>query len=273
MLLFFKNRHISFKKELLMKVLLLIIIAPFLARYADAEIITKEVTYIHDTVRFKGFLAYDNAVKGKRPGVLVAHEWWGLNDFAKTQAKNLARMGYAAFAVDLYGNGRSTDDIKIAGQLAGELRGTPRLRERMKAGFAAMNSLDLVDSKRVGAIGFCFGGTAVLELAYSGADCKGIVTFHGGLISPKEDDLKNIKAKLLVLHGAEDHTMTPEMISQFQESMRKSGADWQMMYFSNTVHSFTNPASGNDPSKGVAYNPLSAGRAFSYMKMFLEEVL
>jgi dienelactone hydrolase len=256
-----------------MKALMPIIIASFLTNYADAEIVTKEVTYILDTMTFKGFFAYDNAAKGKLPGVLVAHEWWGLNDFTKTQTKNLARMGYAAFAVDLYGNGKSTNDLKIAGQMAREIRGTPRMRERIKAGFAAMLSQDVVDVKRTAAIGFCFGGTAVLELAYSGADCKAIVTFHGGLFSPKEEDLRNIKAKILILHGANDHTMTPEMISQFQESMRKSGADWQMVYFGNTVHSFTNPASGNNPNVGAAYNPISAARAFLYMKLFLEEVL
>jgi dienelactone hydrolase len=255
-----------------MKALVFITLAALSVHYADAEIITKEITYLVDTMTFKGFFAYDNGLKEKRPGVLVAHEWWGLNDFAKTQATNLARLGYAAFAVDLYGNGRFTNDMKTAGQMAGEVRGTPKMRERMKSGLAALLSQDIVDPKRVAAIGFCFGGTAVLELAYSGADCKGIVSFHGGIISPKEADLKNIKAHILILHGADDRTMTPEMIYHFQESMRKSGADWQMMYFGNTVHSFTNPAAGNDPAKGVAYNPLSTERAFLYMKLFLKEI-
>ena len=256
-----------------MKGLLCIFSALLLAANTGAEIVTEEITYKLDTLTFKGFFAYDNSIKGKRPGVLVAHEWWGLNDFAKTQAKNLAKMGYAAFAVDLYGNGRVASDFKVAAQMAGEVRGTPRMRERIKIGFATLLAQKIVDPKRTAAIGFCFGGTAVLELAYSGADCKGIVTFHGGLFSPKPEELSNIKAKLLILHGANDPTMKPEAISQFQESMRKSGADWRMVYFGNTVHSFTNPSSGNDPSKGVAYNPLSADRAFSYMKMFLEEVL
>jgi dienelactone hydrolase len=256
-----------------MKRILIAVAVSFLASTMSAEIITKEISYKQDTTTFKGFLTYDNSIKGKRPGVLVAHEWWGLNDFTKTQAKNLAHMGYAAFAVDLYGNGKSTTDMKIAAQMAGEIRGTPRMRDRIKAGFSAMLSQEMVDAKRTAAIGFCFGGSAVLELAYSGAECKGIVTFHGGLFSPSPSEIQSIKTKLLVLHGANDPTMTPEVVSQFQESMRKSGADWRMIYFGNTVHSFTNPAAGNDPAKGVAYNPLSAGRAFSYMKIFLEEVL
>jgi dienelactone hydrolase len=261
------------KKELPMKDVLFMVGALLLANIAEAEIVTEEITYKQDTMTFKGFFAYDNSIKGKRPGVLVAHEWWGLNDFAKTQVKNLAKMGYAAFAVDLYGNGKVTGDFKVAAQMAGEVRGTPRMRERINIGFTTMLAQKTVDARRTAAIGFCFGGTAVLELAFSGADCKGIVTFHGGLLSPKPEEFGSIKAKLLILHGANDPTMKPESISQFQESMRKSGADWRMVYFGNTVHSFTNPNAGSDPSKGVAYNPLSADRAFSYMKMFLEEIL
>ncbi len=256
-----------------MKTTLVFFIAALSANWADAEIVTKEISYFIDTMTFRGFFAYDNGFKEKRPGVLVAHEWWGLNDFAKSQVRNLAQMGYAAFAVDLYGNGRSTDDFKTADQMAGAVRGTPKMRERIIAGLAALHSQDIVDPKRVAAIGFCFGGTAVLELAYSGADCKAVVSFHGGLFSPKKEDVKNIKAHLLILHGANDRTMTPETIYQFQESMRNSGADWQMIFFGNTVHSFTNPSAGNDPAKGVAYNPVSAARAFSYMKLFLKEVL
>ncbi len=256
-----------------MKWKMLLAIVPFITVTAGAEILTKEVTYTQDTIIFKGFLAYDNAIKGKRPGVLVAHEWWGLNDFAKTQAKDLAKMGYVAFAVDMYGGGKHTVDPAIAAKMAGAVRGTPLMRERITAGLKALLSQAPVDPQRVAAIGFCFGGTAVLELAYSGAAIKGVVTLHGGLFLPKPDDLGNIKAKLLVLHGADDPTMTPETITQFQESMRKSGADWQMMYFGNTVHRFTNPEAGNDKNKGAAYNPLSAERAFEYMKMFLKEVL
>jgi dienelactone hydrolase len=157
--------------------------------------------------------------------------------------------------------------------MAGEVRGTPLMRERVKAGLAKFVSMEMVDPNRVAAQGFCFGGSAVLELAYSGADIKGAVTFHGGLFSPKPEDISNIKTKVLVLHGANDPTMSQEIITQFQESMKKSGIDWQMVFFSNTVHAFTNPNSGNDPSKGMAYNPVSAQRAFSYMKMFLKEVL
>ena len=235
--------------------------------------ITKECTYKLDTTTFKGFLAYDDAVKGKRPGVLVVHEWWGLNDFARTQAKKLAGMGYVALAADMYGNGMNTTDPKVAGAMAGSLRGTPRLRERALAGLSELLRQPEVDTDRVAAIGFCFGGSAVLDLAYGGAKVKGVVTFHGGLFSPKEQDMKNIKTKFLVLHGADDPTMPRDSVLAFQESMRKSGADWQMVFYANAVHGFTNPANGTDNSKGAAYNPLAAQRSWEQMKMFLNEVL
>jgi dienelactone hydrolase len=240
---------------------------------AHAAMITKEYDYKLDTMTFKGFVAYDDAIKGKRPGVLVAHEWWGLNDFTKTQAKRLAQSGYVAFAVDMYGAGKTTADFSIAAKLAGSVRGTPLMRKRIIAGLDALLLQENVDPRRIAAIGFCFGGTSVLDLAYSGADVKGVVTFHGGLFSVPQDDLKNIKARILVLHGADDPTMKPDTVRAFQESMRKSGADWQMVYFGNAVHSFSNPASGNDKSKGIAYNPLAAQRSWKDMEDFLKDVL
>jgi dienelactone hydrolase len=256
-----------------MKKLLLVISLFLLSPSAEGKMITKECTYKLDTTTFKGFLAYDDAVKGKRPGVLVVHEWWGLNDFARTQAKKLAGMGYVALAADMYGNGMNTTDPKVAGAMAGSLRGTPRLRERALAGLSELLHQAEVDSHRVAAIGFCFGGSAVLDLAYGGAKVNGVVTFHGGLFSPKEQDMKNIKTKFLVLHGADDPTMPRDSVLAFQESMRKSGADWQMVFYANAVHGFTNPANGTDNSKGAAYNPLAAQRSWEQMKMFLNEVL
>jgi len=255
-----------------MKRTALMLFLPLLSVPANPEIVTREITYKIDTLTCKGFLAFDNSVHGKRPGVLVAHEWWGLNDFTKTQTKNLARDGYIAFAVDMYGNGKTTNDPKIAMTMASGVRGTPYMRQRIESGFKTLLEQPDIDPQRVGAIGFCFGGSAVLELAYSGAAVKGTVTFHGGLFAPNNDDMKSIKSKFLILHGANDPTMKPEVISQFRESLAKSGVDWQMVYFSNTVHAFTNPASGNDPSKGVAYNPVSARRAFLYMQDFFKEI-
>jgi dienelactone hydrolase len=256
-----------------MKKVVFLMLSLWMVSSVEAAIAVREIVYKIDTTSFRGYFAYDDSFKGKRPGVLVAHEWWGLNDFARKQAENLAHLGYAAFAVDMYGNGISTNDYATAARMAGEVRGTARMRQRITAGYKAMLSQQIVDAKRTAAIGFCFGGTAVLDLAFGGADCRGVVTFHGGLFPPKPDEFGNIKAKFLILHGANDPTMTPEVVSQFQESMRNSNADWRMVYFGNTVHSFTNPSAGSDPKNGIAYNALSAARAFSCMKLFLEEIM
>ncbi|MDD5673685.1 MAG: dienelactone hydrolase family protein [Chitinivibrionales bacterium] len=245
----------------------------FLVFSVQAKMITKEYDYKIDTTTFKGFVAYDDAVKGKRPGVLVAHDWWGLSEFAKTEAKRLAQLGYVAFAVDMYGNGQSTTDFATAAKLAGAVRGTPRMRSRIVAGFDALLRQENVDPQRVAAIGFCFGGTGVLELAYSGADVKGVVSFHGGLFSLKPEEAAHVKAKFLILHGADDPTMPADTISQFQESLRKAGVDWQMAYYGNAVHGFCNPASGSDKSKGVAYDSLAQRRSWQYMQNFLQEIL
>jgi dienelactone hydrolase len=255
-----------------MKRVLAVVSLFILSLSAEGKMITQECIYKLDTTTFKGFLAYDDAVKGKRPGVLVVHEWWGLNDFAKTQAKKLAEMGYVALAADMYGNGMTTTDPKVAGAMARSVRGTPQLRERALAALSSLLHRPEVDSNRVAAIGFCFGGSAVLDIAYGGANVKGVVTFHGGLFSPKEQDVKNIKTKLLILHGADDPTMSRDTVLAFQESLRKSGADWQMVYYANAVHGFTNPANGTDKSKGVAYNRLAAQRSWLAMETFLKEV-
>lgn len=239
----------------------------------QAKIMTREYSYKLDTVTFAGFVAYDDDAKGKLPGVLVAHDWWGLTDFSKTQAKRLAQMGYVAFAVDMYGNGRTAPDAAAARKLAGGIRGTPLMLARIKAGLSALLSQQNVDPKRIGAIGFCFGGTCVLDLAYSGADVKAVATFHGGLFSVPQEDVGHIKAKFLILHGADDPTMTRDTINQFQESLRKAGVDWQMVYFGNAVHGFCNPASGNDKSKGSAYNAEAAKRSWQDMDDFLKDVL
>jgi dienelactone hydrolase len=237
-----------------------------------SQVVTKEIVYRDDSTTYRGFLATSRGFKGMRPAVLVVHEWWGLNDFVKQKAKELADAGYVAFAPDMYGEGRVTTDPKMAGTMAGQVRGTPRMRQRVLLGLATLLKQADADSQHVAAMGFCFGGTAVLELAYSGADVKGVITFHGGLMSLKPEERKAIKAKFLVLHGADDPFAPPDTVRQFQQSLRDAGVDWQMIYFGNSVHGFTNPANGSDNSKGLAYNPASARRAWQYSQEFLREV-
>jgi dienelactone hydrolase len=256
-----------------MKNVILLSLVLALSAQLTAGIVNKAVSYRVDNMECKGYLAYDGAFAGKRPGILLAHEWWGLNDFARAQADKLAALGYTVLAVDMYGDGRSTGDPKVAQEWAGQVRGTPLMRQRIQAGLAALTQDPRVDAGRIAAVGYCFGGSAVLELAYSGARIKGVVTFHAGLTLPGPDDLARISAKFLVLHGADDPYASQDLIAQFQSSLRQAGADWQMVFYGNAVHSFTNPAAGSDKSKGAAYDPLAAERSWEHMKLFLREVL
>ena len=243
-----------------------------LAGVSSAAIHTETVPYKCGDVTLKGYLAYDDTTTAKRPGVLVAPEWWGLNDYARMRAEKVAGLGYVALAIDLYGDGKTTTSFDEATKLSGALRGTPLMRERARAAFDVLAKNPLVDPARIAAIGYCFGGTTVLELAYSGAPLKGVVTFHGGLTTPTPEDVANIKAKFLILHGADDTFETPEQIAAFQDAMRKGAFDWQMVYFGGAVHSFTNPNSNSYNMKGVGYNEKADKRSWEYMKTFLSEL-
>ena len=260
-------------KGLLITTGLVLLLIVFQDTEVQAKLVTKTVEYSQEGTKCRGFLAYDDALKGKRPGVLVVPEWWGLNDFSRQKAEQLAGLGYVAFAADMYGGGVATTDSQEAAKLAGALRGDRALlRARAQAALQTLTANPLVDPQRLAAIGFCFGGTAVLELAYTGAPLKGVVSFHGGLTSPQPEELQGIKAAVLVLHGADDFHVKPEDIAAFQQAMRKGGIDWQMVYFGGTVHSFTNPAAGNDPSTGVAYNARAARRSWQDMQDFFQEI-
>jgi dienelactone hydrolase len=255
-----------------MRIFLAALLVLVMAPQGLGKVVTQPVQYKQNDTVLEGFLAYDNDVKGKRPGVLIVHEWWGLNDFAKKAAERVARMGYVAFAADMYGKGKVTQSPEEAGRWAGQVKGTPLMRERAQAGLKVLAQQELVNSRRLAAMGFCFGGTTVLELAYSGADVRGVVSFHGGLTAPKPEDLPNIKASLLVLHGADDPLVKPEEIVAFQEGMRQAKADWQMILFGGAVHSFTNPAATALKIPGGAYDAHTAARAFQYMELFFKEI-
>jgi len=255
-----------------MKLILTAILVLMTVTAGYGKIVTQPVNYQQNDTILEGYLAYDDAVSGRRPGVLVVHEYWGLNEFARNKAEEVAKMGYVALAVDMYGRGKVTRDPEEARKWAGHVRSTPLMRERAKAGLQALARHDLVDAGRLAAIGFCFGGTTVLELAYSGADVRGAASFHGGLTTPKPEEMKNIKASLLVLHGADDPHVKAEAVDAFLKAMKQGNVDWQMILFGNTVHSFTNPEAGSDPGKGVAYNPQAATRSWKYLGIFLEEI-
>ncbi len=240
---------------------------------AQADLHTETVEYRQGDTVLEGYLAYDTAVEGKRPGVMVAHEWMGLGPYAKRRVDQLASLGYVAFAADIYGKGiRPTNREEAAAQAGKYRKDRPLLRARARAGLDFLKSHDLVDSKRVAAIGYCFGGGTVLELARSGADLAGAVSFHGNLDTPDPADAKNIKAKILVLHGANDSAVPPEQVAAFMDEMRKAGVDWQFVAYGGAVHSFTNPDSGSDKSRGAAYDEKADHRSWEAMKSFFAEL-
>ncbi|MCM2358020.1 MAG: dienelactone hydrolase family protein [Geobacteraceae bacterium] len=251
-----------------------ILMAALIATGAQAEVRTEKVEYRHGEAVQEGYLAYDDSLTGKRPGVLVVHEWWGLNDYAKRRAEQLARLGYVAFALDMYGKGKVTSDPKEAGRLSGYFRDDRSLmRARAAAGLAVLKGRPQVDPARIAAIGYCFGGTTVLEMARGGAELKGVVSFHGGLATPNPADAKNIRGKVLVLHGAADPFVPAAEVVAFQEEMRQAGVDWQMVFYGGAVHSFTNPDAGRAGIKGVVYDERADRRSWQAMRNFFDELL
>lgn len=239
----------------------------------QAALKAEVVEYKHGDTVLEGYLAYDTAIQGKRPGVLVVHEWRGHDAYVKKRAEQLTQLGYIAFALDMYGKGVFAKDHKEAAALVGIYKGDRHLmRARANAGLEVLKRHSLTDPKRIAAIGYCFGGTTVLELARGGADLVGVVSFHGALETPNPGDAKNIKGKVLVLHGGDDPRVPPAQVAAFEDEMRKAGVDWQIVIYGGAVHSFTVPEAGNDPSKGAAYNEKADKRSWEAMKLFFTEI-
>jgi dienelactone hydrolase len=256
-----------------MRLLALVGVVMTVATVARGEVRSKVVEYKQGDTTLEGFLAWDDAAAGKRPGVLVVHQWMGLTEYERMRAQQLAGLGYVAFAVDVYGKGVRPKSAGEAGPLAGKYKGNRALlRARAIAGLDVLRANGMVDPKRIAAIGYCFGGTTVLELARSGADVAGVVSFHGGLDAPGPTDGKGIKARVLVLHGADDPFNQAKDIAAFQQEMRSGGVDWQMVYYGGAVHSFTQKEAGDDPSKGAAYNATADRRSWQALKDFLGEI-
>jgi dienelactone hydrolase len=256
-----------------MKKLLMILAVLLFSINAEASIITKNIQYKQGDTVLEGYMAWDDAKNEKRPGILVVHEWTGINDHVKQRAEMLAKLGYVAFAADIYGKGIRPAVQSEAAKTAGIYKDDrPLMRARVRAGLEELKKQKRVDPHRIAAIGYCFGGTTVLELARDAADIRGVVSFHGGLSTPTPQDAKNIKAKVLALHGADDPFVKADEVAAFQDEMRKGGVDWQFVSYSNAVHSFTNKAAGSDNSKGAAYNEKADKRSWEAMKTFFTEI-
>ena len=239
---------------------------------ANAKIVTKTIDYEQGGAKLQGYLAYDDAKRGTRPGILVVHEWWGLNDYIKHRAEQLAQMGYVAFAPDMYGNARVTRDPKEAqAWMTAAVQAPGLLAARSKAGLDILRQQPQTDKKHLAAIGFCFGGGTVLQLAYSGEPLDGVVSFHGSLAPPDDTQAKQIKTSIVILHGAEDGFVKPETIDAVRKALDAAKVDWYMVSYANAVHAFTNPDADSYNIPGIAYNEKAAERSWQEMQRFFNE--
>lgn len=222
---------------------------------APAAVVTKAVEYEFDGVKLKGHLAYDDAVKEKRPGVLVVHEWWGLDEYAKGRCKMLAEAGYVAFAPDMYGEGKVAAHPDDARKMATMVRENVKVwRGRAEAGLKQLKAQPQVDGDKLAAIGYCFGGSTCLQLAYSGADLKAVVTFHAALPKPTADEAKAIKPRVLVCHGADDFFIPADAIKAFRGALDDAKTKYEFVSYKDAVHSFTVPGADKHMIKGMKYD-------------------
>ncbi len=251
----------------------LLVALTMLTSSAMAKIVTSKVEYKSGEETFEGFLAYDDAKKGTLPGVMIVHNWKGITAETESKAIEVAKLGYVAFAGDIYGKGIRPTTKEEAGKLAGKYKkDIPSLRARALLAVDELRKNKKVDAKKIFVSGYCFGGTAALEVARSGADILGVVSFHGGLATPNASDAKNIKAQIQVHHGAIDPNVKPAEVDGFMKEMNDGKVNYQFIAYSGAVHSFTEKAAGDDITVGNAYNEQADKRSFEAFKDFLAEL-
>jgi dienelactone hydrolase len=235
-------------------------------------IITNTVSYMDGDVVLEAFFAFDDAISERRPAVLISHAWGGRDEFVAEKAKKLAELGYVGFALDMYGKGvLGTSPEQNSKLMQPFIDNRAMLQQRIKAALSAVKLLPWVDDSKIAAMGFCFGGLCVLDLARTGVDIKGVVSFHGLFNAP--DNLQDIaiNAKVLALHGYDDPMVKPDQLIAFQDEMTKAGADWQVHSYGHTVHAFTNPVA-NNPDFGTVYQADADRRSWLAMQNFLAEI-
>lgn len=257
-----------------MKTIRIALLAASLVTFTHAGLVEKAVTYQQGGTTLEGFHVFDDAVEGKRPAVLVIHQWTGLTDYEKRRSRQLAELGYNVFAADIYGKGIRPKPPE-AGKEAGKYKGDRTLyRARLNAALDQLKADERTDGKKIAAIGYCFGGTGVLELARAGTDIAGVVSFHGGLAAADgmEAQVGKVPAEILVLHGADDPYEPDEEVAKFMQEMKNSKARWQMDFYGGAVHSFTQKEAGDDNAKGAAYNARADQRSWEAMRLFFNEI-
>jgi dienelactone hydrolase len=239
---------------------------------AGAAVKSEPVSYQQDTASLEGLLVFDAALKGKHPGIVLGPDWMGVTDLARQYAEKAAQLGYVVLVADIYGKKIRPKDMKEASTQAGIYKADRALMQaRVRAAYDQLRASPRVDTSRLAAMGYCFGGGVVLELARSGADLDGVITFHGNLDTPHPEQAKNIKGAVLVNHGADDPFVNADQVKAFGAEMRAAGTDWRLIQYGGAVHGFTNPQAGTDNSKGMAYNAKADARSWLAATDFLKE--
>jgi len=259
------------------KSILLTFVCWFIAASANAAIQTREIQYKQGDVQLNGYIAFDDGIEGKRPGVLIIHEWWGHNAYVRKRAEMLAGLGYTAMAVDMYGDGKVADHPDTAGEFSSavmkDIHGAGKLR--FLAALEVLKQQPTVDRDRIAAIGYCFGGGIVLNMARMGFDLDGVVSFHGSLGARVTANPGNIKARILVCHGADDPFVSSEQVAAFKEEMDGLGVDYQINAYPGAVHGFTNPdADANGAKFGLplAYHEKADKESWQAMQDFFDRI-
>ena len=233
---------------------------------------TRLIEYKDGDVLLEGYLAWDDTNGDQRPGILISHAWAGRSEFEEGKAESLAELGYAGFAIDLYGKGvRGSNAEENSALMQPLLDDRATLQRRMKLALEQVRKQEVVDPSRVAAMGFCFGGLSVLDLARTGADLAGVASFHGLFNAPGNTGGNRISAKVLVMHGWDDPMATPDKVLSLADELNEMGADWQIHGYGNTMHEFTNPAA-NDPGFGTVYNAQADRRSWQSLQLFLAEI-
>lgn len=242
---------------------------------AHAAIIAKEVEYKANGTAMKGYLVYDDKIEGKRPGVLVVHEWWGLNEYSRKRARMLAELGYTALALDMYGDGKQAHHPEEANKFSSAvMKNQDAAKARFEAAHALLAKQDTVDPKRIAAIGYCFGGTVVLEMARSGAELDGVVSFHGNLGTTTPAKPGAVKAKVLVLTGANDPFVPAEQVERFKKEMDAAGVNYKLVIYPGAKHGFTNPDATEFGKKfkiPLEYDKAADEASWKEMQVFFDE--
>lgn len=238
----------------------------------QSAIQTQVVEYKQGDTVLEGYLVYSDNVNWTRPAVLVVHQWTGITDYERKRCQQLADLGYVAFAADIYGKGIRPTNITAAAEESGKYKSNRELlRQRVNAALEVLRKRTTVDTNRIAAIGYCFGGTAAIELARSGANIAGVVSFHGGLDSPRSDDGNNIRCRILACHGADDPFVSSGDLAAFENEMRSANVDWRLIKYGGAVHSFTQPEADGS-MKGAQYNERADKRSWEDMKLFFDEI-